>query len=115
MDSGGCIFCRIAAKEVPSQIVYEDEDFTAFRDLNPKAPVHVLLVPKKHYSTLMDFDSDSPAARGLIGAVRKIAESEKIGSDGFRLGVNCGKNAGQEVDHLHFHILGGRKFNWPPG
>ena len=114
--SSDCIFCRIINKEVPSNIIYEDDDITAFYDINPQAPVHIMVVPKKHITTINGMsESDS----GLIGkvflVVKKLAEDNNISEDGYRVVVNCNRNAGQEVFHIHFHLMGGRKFSWPPG
>jgi histidine triad (HIT) family protein len=111
-----CIFCKIARKEIRSNVVYEDENFIAFRDINPQAPIHVLLIPKMHINSLNDIDAENVDVLSKICLIIKnIALSEKITEDGYRVVVNTGSNAGQAVKHLHFHILGGRKFSWPPG
>jgi histidine triad (HIT) family protein len=111
-----CIFCKIARKETRSNVVYEDENFIAFRDINPQAPIHVLLIPKMHINSLNDIDAENADVLSKICLIIKnIALSEKIAEDGYRVVVNTGSNAGQAVKHLHFHILGGRKFSWPPG
>jgi histidine triad (HIT) family protein len=103
------LFCKIAAKEIPADIVYEDDDILAFRDINPQAPVHVLVIPKKHITKLSDLDE---ADTGLLGkiilAASRIAKQEGISESGYRLIANTGPDAGQEVFHIHFHILGGR-------
>jgi histidine triad (HIT) family protein len=110
-----CIFCKIANKEIPSQFVYEDQDVVAFKDLHPKAPTHILLIPKKHIEKLSDMKNDDAALGGkMLLAVSKIAEKEGIRENGFRVVVNNGKYAGQEVFHLHFHILGGKSMGWNP-
>ncbi|MBN1622602.1 MAG: histidine triad nucleotide-binding protein [Endomicrobiales bacterium] len=111
-----CIFCKIVKREIPSQIVYENERILAFRDITPQAPVHILIIPKAHITGLNDISRDHTELLGEIqSAAKEIAEKENISSSGYRVVTNCGKNAGQAVDHLHYHILGGRKFSWPPG
>ena len=111
-----CIFCKIVNKEIPSNIVYEDDLVVAFRDINPQAPVHILIVPKEHIPTLLDIDEDK---KHLIFhaymVAKKIAENEGIAEKGYRIVTNCGKDGGQTVYHLHFHLLGGRFMTWPPG
>ena len=111
-----CIFCKIANKEINSSFVYEDEDIIVFNDVNPVAPVHLLAIPKKHISSIMEIDEleDSISSR-ILKIISKIAKDMKIDEEGFRIVSNTGAGAGQSVEHLHFHILGGRKFNWPPG
>lgn len=102
-----CLFCKIIAGEIPCAKVYEDDKVFAFRDINPQAPVHVLLTPKKHMRNILECDAETAAA--LTVAVRKIAESENVAEDGFRIVSNCGKNGCQSVDHLHIHLLGGQQ------
>ena len=109
-----CIFCKMVAGEIQPHIVYEDERVLAFRDINPKARVHVLVIPKHHIATLDDLPEDPSLAGALLGAVQKVAQLEAL-SEGYRTVINCGKEGGQEVFHLHFHVLGGRSFAWPPG
>lgn len=105
-----CIFCKIVKREIPSSIVYEDSEIIAFRDVNPQAPIHILVIPKKHISSLVDLKEEDEAVVGKIYTViNKIAEQEGIDKKGFRVIVNCGEDGGQEVKHLHFHILGGKK------
>ena len=105
-----CIFCRIIKKEIPSNIVYEDDEILAFRDINPLAPVHILVIPKKHISSLVDLKQEDELVIGKIYTIiNKIAKEEGIYEKGFRVVVNCGEDGGQEVKHLHFHILGGKK------
>ena len=111
-----CLFCKIVRKEIPAKIVFENEKIVAFRDINPKAPVHILIVPKKHISTIMDLRQEDKDVIGEIYlVVQKLTELEKIAEGGFRTVVNCNADAGQEVFHIHFHLLGGRLFRWPPG
>ena len=105
-----CIFCKIIKKEIPSNIVYEDDEIIAFRDINPLAPVHILVIPKKHISSLLELTEEDEKLIGRIYTViNKIAKEEGIDEKGFRVVVNCGEDGGQEVKHLHFHILGGKK------
>ena len=107
-----CIFCRIAAKEVPAPIVHEDADVVAFKDLNPRAPLHVLVIPRRHVERLSTLDDEALAGK-LTLAAAKVAKDAGHG-DNFRLVVNNGAGAGQSVFHVHFHVLGGRPFSWPP-
>lgn len=111
-----CLFCKIAAGEIPATKVHEDERFVAFRDINPQAPTHVLIIPRQHIERLTDL---SEADDELIGQMQllanKIAEQEGIVSGGFRTVFNCGEGAGQSVWHIHMHLLGGRPMTWPPG
>ena len=109
-----CIFCKIAAKQIPVEPVYEDDEFLAFRDLNPQAPVHVLLIPKAHHETIMDV-ADAGAMGRALQAVQKTATALGLADEGFRTVINCRENGGQTVYHLHFHLLGGRFMQWPPG
>ncbi len=105
-----CIFCKIANKEINSDFVYEDDEIIAFKDINPQAPIHILVIPKKHIESIIDLtDEDEMLVGKMYTAVRKIAKKLNIEESGFRLIVNCGKDAGQEVPHLHFHILAGKK------
>src|SRR3954451_15805246 len=113
--SGKTIFKRIIDKEIPAKIAYEDELCLAFHDVNPQAPVHVLLIPKKEISSLAHLSADDQMLLGhLMLTVGKVAQQLDL-SGGYRLVVNCGAAAGQTVDHLHLHILGGRDLGWPPG
>lgn len=111
-----CLFCKIAAKEIASKIVYEDESVIAFRDLKPKAPVHILVIPKKHIERISDIGAGEASLIGkLFLAANNLARKKGIESSGYRLVMNCNKDAGQEVFHIHLHLMGGRKFAWPPG
>lgn len=109
-----CVFCRIVAGEIPSKKVYEDDRVYAFEDISPKAPTHVLIVPRKHISRLADV---SPGDEPLLGvlAARAATIAKERGLSDFRLVANNGEGAGQSVFHLHFHLLGGRSMRWPPG
>ena len=111
-----CIFCRIASGDVPAEIVHSDDIVVAFRDLNPKAPTHMLLIPRKHVASLRELTQDDDGAVGhLMRISAQLAEAEGISDSGFRLVANSGPDAGQSVGHLHFHLLGGRELGWPPG
>ena len=107
-----CIFCKIANKEIQTNLIYEDENVVAFNDLNPQAPVHFLVIPKKHYASLNDIDSKE-AFGNIFSAVPKIAE--KLGIKEYRTVVNTGASAGQTVFHIHVHVMSGRNFTWPAG
>ncbi len=109
------IFKRIIDKEIPAQIVYEDDKCLAFRDVNPQAPVHVLVIPKQEIPSLAHAeDGDAPLLGHLLSAVRTVAKQLGL-AQGYRVVVNCGPDGGQTVDHLHLHVLGGRHLEWPPG
>lgn len=114
--SGDCLFCKILAGDIPAELVYESETAVAFRDINPQAPTHVLVIPRKHISTINDITPDDEAIVGsLYTAAREIAASDGIADDGYRAVMNCNEGAGQSVFHIHLHVLGGRPMNWPPG
>jgi histidine triad (HIT) family protein len=111
-----CIFCKMVAKEIPVTPVYEDEYLLAFPDIKPAAPVHVLVIPKKHIASLLELTSEDASLAGhIMFTIPRIAEKLGLAHDGFRLVVNTKDNGGQTVPHLHFHILGGRFMTWPPG
>lgn len=111
-----CIFCSIASGDIPARIVFQDEDLVVFHDMNPQAPVHVLVIPKKHIATLSDVtDEDAPLMGQIWAKIPKIAADLGVAGDGFRIVANCRKAAGQVVLHIHFHLLGGRAMGWPPG
>ena len=110
-----CLFCKIIKGEIPSSKVYEDDMVYAFNDIVPEAPVHVLIVPKEHIASAAEINAENSAVVARIFEVAaKIAEEKGL-SDGFRVVTNCGDSAGQAVKHLHYHLLGGRDFTWPPG
>ncbi|MEG1929901.1 MAG: histidine triad nucleotide-binding protein [Anaerovorax sp.] len=110
-----CIFCKIAAKEIPSKVVYEDEKILCFHDLEPQAPVHVLIIPKKHIKSPDEIQGEDQELMGyILYKVKDIARSLDL-EKGYRLVVNCGEDGLQTVGHLHFHLLGKRKMTWPPG
>lgn len=111
-----CIFCKIANKAIPSKIAYEDEAIFAFHDINPQAPLHVLVIPKFHIESISDLNESNVDFLGkMVLASNKIAHDNNIDISGYRLVVNNGPDAGQAVNHLHLHLLGKRKLNWPPG
>ncbi len=110
-----CIFCKIAAGEIPSTKVYEDDRVVAFNDLDPQAPVHILIIPKEHIASAAEIkESNSSVVAHIFEVAAKIA-AEKGLDNGYRIVNNCGESAGQSVKHLHFHLMGGRDFGWPAG
>lgn len=111
-----CLFCKIAQGQVPSKIVYQDEDVVAFEDINPQAPHHILLIPRRHIASIADLtEEDGPLLARLFMVAAKLAHQLGLDERGYRIVTNTGPDAGQSVFHLHFHLLGGRKFSWPPG
>jgi histidine triad (HIT) family protein len=111
-----CIFCKIAAGEIPCQEVHADTEVLAFRDLHPQAPVHVLIIPRRHIAAMNDLTADdAPLAGKLQVAAARIAAALGLDATGYRVVVNCGRDGCQTVPHLHLHLLGGRPFAWPPG
>jgi histidine triad (HIT) family protein len=111
-----CLFCRVIAREIPAQIVHEDEEIVAFRDINPQAPLHALVVPRRHIATLNDLQ---PADDALVGSMFRraaaLAKEHGCAERGYRTVFNCNREAGQSVFHIHLHVLGGRPLTWPPG
>jgi len=111
-----CLFCGIVEGKIKGEIVYRDDSIVAFKDIHPRAPVHILIIPAKHISTLLDLQNED---NGLVGEIfsvaNRLAKEQGISTDGFRVVANCGAAAGQTVFHIHFHLLGGRNFSWPPG
>lgn len=111
-----CIFCKIISREVQSNIVYEDDQCVAFTDINPQAPVHLLIVPRRHIPTLLDLgEEDREWVGHLFLVANRLAQEKKIHESGFRTVFNCKNDGGQLVYHLHLHLLGGRRMTWPPG
>jgi histidine triad (HIT) family protein len=111
-----CIFCKIARREIPAEILHESDTVVAFRDLDPKAPTHILLIPKAHIVSAEDIsESDGPMLADLFRAATHLADTEGVAGTGWRVVTNVGADAGQSVFHLHFHLLGGRPMAWPPG
>jgi len=111
-----CLFCKIAEGQIPSKIVYQDEDVVAFEDINPQAPHHILLIPRRHIASMADLtEEDGTLLVRLFMVAAKLAHKLGVDESGYRFVTNVGPDAGQSVFHLHFHLLGGRKFTWPPG
>ncbi|MEO6892483.1 MAG: histidine triad nucleotide-binding protein [Ktedonobacteraceae bacterium] len=114
MDS--CLFCGIANGDIPSKILYQDDEVTAFADVNPQAPQHVLIIPRRHISSISEMsEEDGPLLAHMFVIATKLAHELDLGERGYRMVTNVGPDSGQSVFHLHFHLLGGRKFGWPPG
>jgi histidine triad (HIT) family protein len=114
MDS--CLFCRIARKEIPAKIVYEDAKIVAFEDIRPQAPVHVLIIPRDHFASLNEAPDGAEALLGeMLFRAREIAREKGVDSSGYRIVLNTARDSGQEVLHIHMHLLGGRRMSWPPG
>lgn len=115
-SNANCLFCRIAAAEIPAQKIHEDGDVIAFHDIDPQAPTHVLVIPRRHIASLNDMsESDAATIGTTVLRATQIARELRLEVDGYRLVVNNGQGAGQSVFHIHFHLLGGRRFTWPPG
>ncbi|HQE05226.1 MAG: histidine triad nucleotide-binding protein [Tepidanaerobacteraceae bacterium] len=111
-----CIFCKIINKEIPAKVAYEDDNVVAFHDINPQAPIHLLIVPKKHITSVMEIDDEENLLLGdIILTAQNLARENNLDKKGFRIVVNTGEEGGQTVNHLHFHLLGGRFLTWPPG
>lgn len=111
-----CLFCKIIAGEIPSTKVYEDNEILAFKDIEPQAPEHIIIIPKKHITSTNDLDRSNCEVVGKIFVTAaEIAKSLDFANEGYRIVNNCGKNGGQTVGHLHFHLMGGREFTWPAG
>ncbi len=116
MSEANCIFCKIIAREIPAQIVYEDEQALAFSDINPQAPVHVLVIPRAHIASLNEAATSDEAPLGhLLRVAARVAREQGIAESGYRTTINTGAGAGQSVFHIHIHVLGGRSLAWPPG
>ncbi len=111
-----CLFCKIAAKEIPAKIVFEDSHVLAFHDIQPKAPVHLQIIPKQHIARVSELKTENAEVMGrMVAVANRLAAETGIAEPGYRLVVNCNPAAGQSVYHLHLHLLGGRSFTWPPG
>lgn len=116
MSSADCLFCKIVAGDIPAEIIYESESAIAFRDINPQAPTHVLIIPRQHIATINDLDEGDESTVGhLYMAAKAIAAAEGLADDGYRVVMNCNEGAGQTVFHIHLHLVGGRTLGWPPG
>ncbi len=115
-ENNDCLFCRIVEKKVLADIVYESDDVIAFKDIEPKAPIHCLIIPKKHISTINDIDGSNSNIIGLMyEAVAQLARSFNVDKEGYRVVMNCNSDGGQTVYHIHLHFLAGRQLSWPPG
>ncbi len=111
-----CLFCKIVEKKIPAKLVHEDEDTLAFDDIHPQAPVHTLVIPKRHVGSVQDLgETDQTLLARLLLTCRKVANDKGLAGSGFRLVANTGRDGGQTVFHLHFHVMGGRPMGWPPG
>jgi len=115
LGEDGCIFCRIAAGEIDSDIVEQTDDVLAFRDIDPKAPTHILVIPREHVASLNDMANDPTLPGRMLLLARELAQREGIDRTGYRIVMNTGGHGGQSVDHIHLHLLGGRSLGWPPG
>ena len=115
-ENNDCLFCKIVEKKIPADIVYESENIIAFKDIEPKAPIHCLIIPKKHISTINDIDGSNSNIIGLMyEAAAQLARTLNVDKDGYRVVMNCNSNGGQTVYHIHLHFLAGRQLSWPPG
>ena len=113
---GNCLFCKINDNTIPSHKVYNSDTLFAINDLNPQAPTHILIIPRTHQASLLDVEEKDHTLMGsVIGVANQLAKERGLDASGYRLVVNCGAGAGQSVYHIHFHLLGGRALNWPPG
>lgn len=110
-----CLFCKIANKEIPSTIVFENDKVMAFKDIEPQAPVHIVIIPKKHYDSILSVEDGDDIVSEICSVANQIAKDFGIAEEGFRIVNNCGEKGGQSVKHLHFHLLGGREMLWPAG
>lgn len=111
-----CLFCKIAEKQIPANLVHEDDRVVAFRDVNPQAPTHILVIPRRHIATTNDLSAaDNELVGHMVTTAQRIAAAEGIADSGFRLALNCNADGGQSVYHIHLHLLGGRRMHWPPG
>jgi histidine triad (HIT) family protein len=111
-----CLFCKIASGQIPANVIYRDDHVVAFEDINPQAPLHLLVIPQKHIATLNDIHDENCELMGhMMQAASKLAKQFKVADEGYRIVSNCNAGAGQTVFHIHLHLLGGRKLTWPPG
>ncbi|MGY3726024.1 MULTISPECIES: histidine triad nucleotide-binding protein [Cobetia] len=111
-----CLFCKIINREIPADIIYEDEEVLAFNDINPQAPTHVLIIPKQHIATLNDIEESQLATVGRLQyTAARLAKEYGFADDGYRVVMNCNEDGGQTVYHIHMHLMGGRRFTWPAG
>jgi histidine triad (HIT) family protein len=111
-----CIFCKIVNKDIPAELIFEDEQIVAFNDINPQAPIHILIIPKEHFASLNDIPEEKKELLShILLRARQIAQNIGIEENGYRIVLNTARDSGQEVFHIHFHLLGGRRMTWPPG
>jgi len=111
-----CIFCKIVNKDIPAELIFEDEQIVAFNDINPQAPIHILIIPKEHFASLNDIPEEKKELLShILLKARQIAQNIGIEENGYRIVLNTARDSGQEVFHIHFHLLGGRRMTWPPG
>lgn len=110
-----CIFCSIAEGKIPTNKIYEDDKVIAFNDITPQSPVHILIIPKLHVPSIIDVDEDSEILNHIFKVIKRLVKEQGLDEKGFRIVNNCGEEGGQTVPHLHFHLLGGRQMQWPPG
>ena len=116
MSSNDCLFCKIVDGDIPAEVIYEADTALAFRDISPQAPTHVLIIPRRHVSTINDLEAaDEELVGQLFSAAKAVAQQEGLTESGYRTVMNCGEGAGQSVFHIHLHLLGGRPMLWPPG
>ena len=116
MSEQDCLFCKIVDGDIPADIVYESETAIGFRDINPQAPIHMVVIPRQHIATINDIEpADEAQVGSLLSAARQIAADEGLAEDGYRAVMNCNAAAGQTVFHIHLHVIGGRQMGWPPG
>ncbi len=116
MEKEDCIFCKIIKKQIPCDLVYEDDKVIAFNDISPQAPIHVIIIPRQHIEDLNSIKQESSEVIGhIFMVVREIAKKLGVAENGYRIVSNCGEQGGQTVQHIHFHLLGGRMLQWPPG
>ena len=114
--SDDCLFCKMVRGEIKPDVVYEDDEILAFRDINPQGPVHILIIPKEHIPTLNDLEDRHVELMGkMFLTAKRIAQDENLASNGYRTVINCNRHGGQEVYHIHLHLIGGRQMTWPPG
>ena len=111
-----CLFCKIVNNEIPAELIFEDDRIVAFNDINPQAPIHILIIPKEHFASLNDIPEEKKDLMGhILLRARQIAQNLGIQENGYRIVLNTARDSGQEVFHIHFHLLGGRRMTWPPG
>jgi histidine triad (HIT) family protein len=111
-----CLFCKIVNNEIPAELIFEDDRIVAFNDINPQAPIHILIIPKEHFASLNDMPEEKKDLMGhILLRARQIAQNLGIQENGYRIVLNTARDSGQEVFHIHFHLLGGRRMTWPPG